>query len=93
MIQSATLTEAPLTAAGLDGTGQIIQVICFKETPIYLGVDVRRQQTVNRTLQAGHLNMPIDAVYKTARLLLIYYPRVCAATLGQRQNFRYLPEY
>lgn len=26
IIQSATLTEAPLTAAGLDGTGEIIQV-------------------------------------------------------------------
>ncbi|CAN0539255.1 unnamed protein product, partial [Scytosiphon promiscuus] len=26
IIQSATLTEAPLTAAGLNGTGQIIQV-------------------------------------------------------------------
>lgn len=26
MIQSATLTEDPLTAAGLDGTGEIIQV-------------------------------------------------------------------
>ena len=29
IIQSATLTAAPLTAAGLDGTGEIIQVrIC-----------------------------------------------------------------
>eukprot|EP00904_Undaria_pinnatifida_P011011 jgi/Undpi1/703/HiC_scaffold_10.g04167.m1 len=27
MIQSATLTRAPLTAAGLDGTGEVIQVI------------------------------------------------------------------
>ena len=26
MIQTATLTEEPLTAAGLDGTGQVIQV-------------------------------------------------------------------
>ena len=26
VIQSATLTEAPLTAAGLNGTGEIIQV-------------------------------------------------------------------
>lgn len=26
MIQSATLTETPLTDAGLDGTGQIVQV-------------------------------------------------------------------
>ena len=26
MIQSATLTEEPLTAAGLDGTGEVIQV-------------------------------------------------------------------
>ena len=26
MIQSATLTESPLTAAGLDGTGQVVQV-------------------------------------------------------------------
>lgn len=29
IIQSATETDAPLTAAGLDGTGQVIQVRVF----------------------------------------------------------------
>lgn len=48
IIQSATLTEAPLTAAGLDGTGQIIQVRFRERTLAYLGPGVRRQQSVHQ---------------------------------------------
>lgn len=46
IIQSATLTEAPLTAAGLDGTGEIIQVRAFWRWPCF---GPSRPEKANRT--------------------------------------------
>lgn len=62
IIQSATLTKAPLTAAGLDGTGEIIQVrlTCYRD-PLNFGVHTWRIKVRHKHLDR-RLKYTIDVM-------------------------------